>query len=105
MTLHVFGIRHHGPACARGLRGGLERLRPDILLMAGAPDAEQVLPLRRHEGLTPPVALLVYPPGAPDLAVFYPFAVCSPEWQALRYAVENEIPARFIDMPQTHRLA
>src|SRR5262245_511669 len=105
MTLHVFGIRHHGPGCARSLRGALDALRPDILLIEGPPDAEDVLPLLAHEGLTPPVALLVYPPEAPDLAVFYPFAVFSPEWQALRYAVENKIPVRFIDMPQAHRLA
>lgn len=105
MTLHVFGIRHHGPGCARSLRGALEALHPDILLIEGPPDAEEVLPLLTYEGLTPPVALLVYPPEAPDLAVFYPFAVFSPEWQSLRYAVENKVPARFIDMPQTHRLA
>src|SRR5262245_60314540 len=105
MTLHVFGIRHHGPGCARSLRGALDALRPDILLIEGPPDAEEVLPLLSHEGLTPPVALLVYPPEAPDLAVFYPFAAFSPEWQALRFAVESKIPARFIDMPQPHRLA
>ena len=105
MTIHVFGVRHHGPGCARSLRGALESLRPDILLVEGPPDAEEVLPLLAHEGLTPPVALLVYPPEAPDLAVFYPFAVFSPEWQALRYAAESKIPVRFIDMPQAHRLA
>jgi hypothetical protein len=105
MILHVFGIRHHGPGCARSLRDALAALRPDILLIEGPPDAEEALPLLAHKGLTPPVALLVYPPEAPDLAVFYPFAVFSPEWQALRYAVEHKIPARFIDMPQTHRLA
>ena len=105
MTLHVFGIRHHGPGCARSLRGALGALRPDIILIEGPPDAEEVLPLLAHEGLTPPVALLVYPPEAPDLAVFYPFALFSPEWQALRYGVECKIPVRFIDMPQAHRLA
>jgi uncharacterized protein DUF5682 len=105
MTIHVFGVRHHGPGCARSLRRALESLRPDILLVEGPPDAEEVLPLLAHEGLTPPVALLVYPPEAPDLAVFYPFAVFSPEWQALRYGIESKIPVRFMDMPQAHRLA
>ena len=105
MTIHVFGIRHHGPGCARSLRGALAALRPDILLIEGPRDAEEVLPLLAHEGLTPPVALLVYPPEAPELAVFYPFAVFSPEWQALRYGVESKIPVRFMDMPQAHRLA
>jgi hypothetical protein len=105
MTVHIFGIRHHGPGCARTLRAALESLRPDALLVEGPPDAAEMLPLITHAELKPPVALLVYPPESPDLAVFYPFAVFSPEWQALRYAFENGIPARFIDMPQAHRLA
>src|SRR5262245_27836339 len=105
MTLHVFGIRHHGPGCARTLHAALESLRPDIVLVEGPPDAADMLPLITHAELKPPVALLVYPPESPDLAVFYPFAAFSPEWQALRYAFENGIPTRFIDMPQAHRLA
>jgi hypothetical protein len=105
MTLHVFGVRHHGPGCARSVRVALEALKPDILLIEGPPDAEEVLPLLAQEGLTPPVALLVYPPEAPDLAVFYPFALFSPEWQALRYAADSKLPVRFMDMPQAHRLA
>src|SRR5205085_10118322 len=53
----------------------------------------------------PPVALLVYPPAAPGRGVFYPFAVFSPEWQALRWAAQKRVPARFIDLPQAVSLA
>ncbi len=105
MGLHIFGIRHHGPGCARSLRAALAALRPDVILVEGPPDAAEVLPLLQQEALKPPVALLVYPPEAPHRAVFYPFAVFSPEWQALRFAGEHDIPARFMDLPQWHRLA
>jgi Family of unknown function (DUF5682) len=100
MSIHVFGIRHHGPGCARSLRGALEELQPDIVLVEGPPDAQEVLPLILHEGMHPPVALLIYAVENPKQAVYYPFTHFSPEWQALRYALENKIAARFIDLPQ-----
>lgn len=105
MNVNVFGIRHHGPGCARSLLAALTALEPDILLVEGPPDAEAVLPLIAHKELVPPVALLVYAPDAPSRAAFYPFAEFSPEWQALRFAIARNIPARFIDLPQAIRLA
>ncbi|HEY8602350.1 MAG TPA: DUF5682 family protein, partial [Thermomicrobiales bacterium] len=96
--------RHHGPGCARSLLGALTALQPDILLVEGPPDAAEVLPLIAHEEIVPPVALLVYAPDAPRQAAFYPFASFSPEWQALRFAFAQHIPARFIDLPQAMRL-
>lgn len=105
MSVHVFGIRHHGPGCARSLMAALHALAPDIVLVEGPPDAAEVLPLIAHEALRPPVALLVYAPEAPRHAAFYPFARYSPEWNALRYAFARGIPARFIDLPQAVGIA
>jgi hypothetical protein len=105
VSLHVFGVRHHGPGCARSLLAALESLAPDIVLVEGPPDAQEVLPLIAHAEVRPPVALLVYAAEAPRHAAFYPFTVYSPEWQALRYAVLRGIPARFIDLPQAVRIA
>jgi hypothetical protein len=51
------------------------------------------------------VAILVYVDGEPARAVYYPFARFSPEWQALAWAVARGVPARFMDLPQAHRLA
>ena len=65
MSTHLFGIRHHGPGCARSLRLALEALNPDIVLIEGPPDAQEVLPLMRHKAMTPPVALLIYAPDTP----------------------------------------
>ncbi|WIG58065.1 MAG: hypothetical protein OJF49_000810 [Ktedonobacterales bacterium] len=105
MSVHIFGVRHHGPGCARALRAALEALQPDILLVEGPPDAEGALPLLTHEAMKPPVALLIYVPDQPSRAVFYPFTTFSPEWQALGYALGRGIPARFMDLPQAIQLA
>lgn len=105
MSLHVFGIRHHGPGCARALTQALGQLQPDILLIEGPPDANSALAQVAAEGLVPPVALLVHSVEDPKNATFYPFAEFSPEWQALRYAAKTHIPARFIDLPCANQLA
>jgi hypothetical protein len=105
MSLHVFGIRHHGPGSARSLRAALEALSPDAVLVEGPPDAEDALSLVAADGMVPPVALLVHAVDDPENASFYPFAEFSPEWQALRFAFERRVPARFIDLPCQHSLA
>src|SRR5215469_5734179 len=81
VSTHIFGIRHHGPGCARSLRAALEVLQPDIVLVEGPPDAQDVLPLLTCEGMKPPVALLLYVPEQPRKSVYYPFIHFSPEWQ------------------------
>jgi hypothetical protein len=104
MGVHLFGIRHHGPGCARSLAAALQALRPDCILVEGPPEGDELIPFVADAAMQPPVALLVYLPAAPQHAVFYPFAEFSPEWQALRYACERQVPARFCDLPQAHRL-
>jgi hypothetical protein len=101
--IHLFGIRHHGPGSARSLVHALESVRPDIVLIEGPPDANDLIPLAAHPKLEPPVALLVYVPQAPRQAVLYPFARYSPEWQAMQFALTHKLPVRFIDLPQSAR--
>jgi hypothetical protein len=103
-AVHVLGVRHHGPGSARSVRAALEKLQPDVVLIEGPPDADALLPLAAHAEMKPPVALLVYAVDRPARAVFYPFAVFSPEWQAIQYALERNLPVRFIDLPQTHQM-
>ena len=79
----VMGIRHHGPGSARSVLQALPAFRPDAVLIEGPPDAADVLPLANQLGMKPPVALSVYVPDEPKRAVYYPFAIFSPEWQAL----------------------
>ncbi|MEM7353144.1 MAG: DUF5682 family protein [Acidobacteriota bacterium] len=104
MSFSVFGIRHHGPGSARSLLQALEALQPDCLLVEGPPDADNLLPMVRSEELRPPVAILVYRPEEPRHYAFYPFAEFSPEWQAIRYALEHDVTVRFMDLPQKHQL-
>lgn len=101
----VFGIRHHGPGSARSLRLALEHYRPDTILIEGPADADPLTAFVDDPGLVPPVAMLAYVHDAPTRAAFWPFAQFSPEWQALRYAAEHDVPVRFCDLPATTVLA
>lgn len=105
VTTHILGIRHHGPGSARSVARELERIAPDCVLIEGPPDANDLLAFAAHEEMKPPVALLVYRPDRPQRAVYYPFAEFSPEWQAIRFGLARKVPVRFMDLPQTHRLA
>jgi hypothetical protein len=99
VTVTVLGIRHHGPGSARSVAAELEALDPDIVLIEGPSDASALIPLAGREDMRPPVALLVYAPDSPHVATFYPEAAFSPEWVAMRWALELERPVRFIDLP------
>ena len=101
----ILGIRHHGPGSARSVLAELERLQPDALLVEGPSDASDLIGLVEDPGMRPPVALLVYSPDEPRVATFYPFAEFSPEWVALRWALEHDIPARFIDLSAGAQMA
>lgn len=100
-----FGIRHHGPGCARSLRAALERLHPDCVLIEGPAGAEPLLAHLHDAELAPPVALLSHALDDPQLAVFHPYAVYSPEWQALQWARQAQVPVQFIDVPVAVSLA
>ncbi|MEI6945892.1 DUF5682 family protein [Paraflavisolibacter sp. H34] len=101
----ILGIRHHGPGSARNVRAFLEQTRPDVVLVEGPPEADDLLQWVGQEELQPPVAILCYVPDDPKRSVFYPFATFSPEWQAILYARQNNIPVRFMDLPVAHQLA
>lgn len=104
METHILGVRHHGPGSARSVAAALDAIRPQSILVEGPPDADDLMRLIAHADMRPPVALLVYRPDEPKRAVFFPFAAFSPEWTAIRWAVKNEVPVRFMDLPQRHWL-
>lgn len=105
MPVHLLGVRHHGPGSSRHVANALETIRPDIVLIEGPPEGEAMLSWTTHADMHPPVALLAYVPDNPQQAVFYPFTIHSPEWNAIRYGLNNRVPVRFIDMPLTHSFA
>ncbi|MEU8813350.1 DUF5682 family protein [Actinoplanes sp. NPDC048796] len=104
MPERLYGIRHHGPGSARAVVQELARQRPQVLLVEGPPEADGLVRWVAGNGLEPPVALLGYAADDPRRAAFWPFAVFSPEWQAIRWAVEHDVPVRFFDLPFAYRL-
>lgn len=97
--VRVLGVRHHGPGSARAVRAALHRYRPDRILIEGPPEADALVRFVADPDLVPPVAVLAYRADDPAAAAFWPFAVFSPEWQALRWAVDHDVPVSFIDLP------
>jgi Family of unknown function (DUF5682) len=103
--VRVLGVRHHGPGSARSVRAELAAYRPDAVLVEGPADADPLMEYLAQPGMAPPVALLAYANDAPQVASFWPFAVFSPEWQAVSWAVANGVPVRFCDLPAAVTLA
>ena len=87
------------------MRAALAEQHPDVVLIEGPPEADGLVALAADEEMRPPVALLGYVPGEPQQAAFWPFAVFSPEWQAIGYALGAGVPVRFCDLPAAHQLA
>ncbi|MGY5051767.1 DUF5682 family protein [Streptomyces sp. 900105755] len=101
----LLGVRHHGPGSARAVRAALDAARPRAVLIEGPPEADALIPLAADPEMRPPVALLAHAVDEPGRSAFWPLADFSPEWVALRWALEHAVPARFIDLPATHTLA
>ncbi|MCL6673956.1 DUF5682 family protein [Streptomyces panaciradicis] len=101
----LLGVRHHGPGSARAVRAALDAARPETVLIEGPPEADALIALAGDEDMRPPVALLAHAVDEPGRSAFWPLAEFSPEWVAIRWALEHEVPARFIDLPATHTLA
>ncbi|MFH8659820.1 DUF5682 family protein [Streptomyces afghaniensis] len=101
----LLGVRHHGPGSARAVRAALEEARPRAVLIEGPPEADALIRLAADEEMRPPVALLAHAVDEPGRSAFWPLAEFSPEWVAIRWALEHDVPARFIDLPATHTLA
>ncbi len=99
MSLHLLGIRHHGPGSARSVLGALDDLAPDIVLVELPADVEPALRWIGHADLVPPVALLGWVVAEPARAAFAPLASFSPEWQAIAWANAHDTPVRAIDLP------
>ncbi len=103
-VVEVYGIRHHGPGSARSLVAALGAFGPDQVLIEGPADADPVIGWAASADTVPPVALLAYAPDKPGLAAFWPFAVFSPEWQALTWALRRGVAVGFCDLPAANAL-
>ncbi|MGW9448280.1 DUF5682 family protein [Streptomyces sp. NPDC055632] len=101
----LLGVRHHGPGSARGVRAVLDAERPAAVLIEGPAEADALVELAGDPGMRPPVALLAHAVDDPGRAAFWPMAEFSPEWVAIRWALDRGAAVRFVDLPAAHTLA
>ncbi|MFW2336221.1 DUF5682 family protein [Ilumatobacter sp.] len=105
MVVHLLGIRHHGPGSARSVVRALDELQPSVVLVESPVETTSAFSWVGDPGLEPPVALLGHVVDDPRRAAFAPLAAFSPEWQAVRWANEREVPVEAIDLPLANTLA
>jgi hypothetical protein len=106
--LHVIGVRHHSPACARLVAATIRRLKPRAVLIEGPADMNGRLDeLRLPHRLPVAVFSFVRAGDATSTSTslgegvgsFSPFCQTSPEWQALHAGHEVGADVRFMDLP------
>ena len=95
----IFGIRHLSPTSAYNLYRELERVKPDIVLIEGPSDLSNKIKYFCNNETKFPIAILSYTQTLPVHSIIYPFAIYSPEVQAIFWAYENNVECRFIDLP------
>ena len=116
-----YPVRHHSPVCAWHLERAIERYKPELVLVEGPENANDLIPILANPETEAPMALYyAYRDDAgllqaaklseDDLplenhACYYPFLDQSPELAALRLAERLGIPARFIDLSYGEILA
>ncbi|WP_324254102.1 DUF5682 family protein [Paenibacillus sp. 1001270B_150601_E10] len=104
-TVHIFGVRHLSPAGAKHLLDSLERIRPTAVLIEGPSDATSEISHLTNSLTKPPVAILAFTDELPVRTAMWPFAVYSPEYQAMKWAANNGVLCAFIDLPTSSTLA
>lgn len=101
----LFGVRHLSPGGAHHLLRLLDEIRPELVLIEGPGDLSTLIPQLCLDGVKPPVAIMAYSETVPVRSILYPFAVYSPEYQAILWAHRNQKACRFIDLPSGTFLA
>lgn len=96
--MKTFGIRHFSPAGAYFVRKFLNENRPDVVLIEGPADFDFLIDDIVSKNLLPPFAIMAYTKEVPIETVLYPFAVYSPEYQAILWARENNKECHFFDL-------
>lgn len=103
----LFPVRHHSPVCSFQLVRTIAAYCPDIILVEGPENANELIPSLTHEDTKLPAAIyyfykdtkkLIDDEGR-DYKCYYPFLCSSPEYHAIDEAKKRKIPAKFIDLP------
>ncbi|MCI8554719.1 MAG: hypothetical protein HFJ80_07240 [Clostridiales bacterium] len=101
----LFGVRHLSPAVAFQLRRALDKAQPALVLVEGPSDLNDQMPWLCHPETRFPAAILAYTRKPPVRTILYPFAIYSPEVQAILWAREHGVECRFMDLPSSVFLA
>lgn len=101
----IYGIRHLSAAGAFHLHQLLERIKPAMVLVEGPSDMTEQMVHIVSEDTKPPIAIMAYTKETPIKTILYPFAVYSPEYEAICWSYEHQVPCRFIDLPSGTFLA
>jgi hypothetical protein len=106
--LHIIGVRHHSPACARLVDATIRSVQPAVVLIEGPSDLNE----RIHElllGHHTPIALYSFLHAVDESgetttrkSSWYPLCSYSPEWVALQTGNEIGSDLRFMDLPSWH---
>lgn len=103
MALHLLGIRHHSPACARLVQATIRTRRPRFVLIEGPSDMnDRIAELQAAHTL--PIAVFSFAQDADGRTrgSWSPLCAYSPEWVALQTAREVGATALFMDLPAWH---
>lgn len=104
-AVHIFGVRHLSPGGAKHLLDFLREIQPTAVLIEGPSDATPEIRHLTNRVTKPPVAILAFTDDLPVRTVLWPFAAYSPEYQAMKWAEENDASAAFIDLPSSVTVA
>lgn len=96
---YCFGIRHLSPAGAYHLRQLLDEKKPDLILVEGPSDFNDLMDDMVKKETNPPFAVMAFTKELPVRTILYPFAEYSPEYQAILWAREHGTECRFMDLP------
>lgn len=99
--VHIFGVRHLSPAGAYHVAEFLDRVQPTAVLIEGPSDASTEIGHLTNVSTKPPVAILAFTEDLPVRTVLWPFAVYSPEYQAMLWARNHGAHCAFIDLPSS----
>lgn len=100
-----FGVRHLSPAAAYHLRRALDEAQPRLVLVEGPSDLNGQMEWLCHPETKFPAAILAYTQTPPVRTILWPFAIYSPEIQAILWAHEHQVECRFMDLPSSVFLA
>lgn len=108
----LFPVRHHSPVCSWQLIRAIKEYQPDVILIEGPENANDMIGVLTDERTKLPAAFYYYykdrkkfiSDEAEDYKCYYPFIYASPEYNALKTAAAMDIEARFIDLPYSEIL-